>query len=505
MSSFNPYTSTYHYYPKNPANPTGWGISNSTGVVGLSLNPIPNSDAVTAFFAPEAISENHIVPKATLSSDAISSTLPLFVKVDNLESIPGRSINPSPFTTGTLVYYSVSLQDLGTSKNWLITFWNLYVRKNNPSSYNFNLYITRRTDSSTAVFSDGASINSNDLNALSKQAVFVAEEADQHYIFEETADLSSKLNTSGGTITGNLQVNGTTTLSGQLTANAGISLNNSRITNLATPVSNSDGATKQYVDNVVGSGTTPTILSDSITSTHLSKVAGSEAVSTNTIQDLAVTTSKLADLSVSSEKLIDSSITRNKIETNIDLNNKLIGSSIFNNASTPLGEFNNTFNSRRPVTSNTIRTGAITTEKLANSAITEITIADNAVTSNKILNSSITNDKILNSTITSTKLNTGSTFTFDSNGNFNIKKLTIGLNPSNKEIILDGSSSSFPVLKIPSPKNISISNTWNELLSVDPNLSGNGFTLRFYPQYKEVPGGNPNFQLDGDKIGRAHV
>jgi hypothetical protein len=419
--AFPAYTNTYALFSKNPALATWWGTQYTDFVITFRNFTAPFYHYL--YFKIPAISKYDVKIVLKKINLSIATSIPTPVQVEDYESIPDKGDLLGGFLTGTSLYYSVVLSETSGFDAWSVRFWNLpytiytsYINSTiNQNKYNFDIYAIRQTTASNIVFTDGSALQASDLNLFTTQSQYIAEEADQHFLFSSTpsADLALKYDKIGGAINGNVSINGTLQSSGLITAQSGINISNQKISNLATPTQNNDAVTKEYVDNAVGSGGVFEVLNDSITTAKLDKTANSQAVTTETIKDGAVTNSKID--SVDGTKIINGTISPVKLATPLNLGNALSEQSIYrNDGTTPLGEFNDLLNTRRPVTTNSIRTSAITTAKIASGAITtdklNQTAGSQAVTTEAIRDLAVTNSKIANGTIGSEKLNPNFTF-----------------------------------------------------------------------------------------------
>jgi hypothetical protein len=338
--------------------------------------------------------------------------------------------------------------------------------------------IYRDTPREDSLFVNSSALTAEDLNLAFKKVSYLAEESDQINIVSSTTTFDSKYDKTGGTITGNVSISGSASIGTTLT------LNNNKITGVATPTSASDVATKAYVDLANSPGGVPTILPDSITSTELSKSAGSEAVATNTIRNLAVTADKIADLTITNGKIADGTIASAKLVSPITAT---IGAGVILCAndgslnplySQPSDSAGSTINLRKVVTTDAIRVGAVTTTRLADSAVSSAKLGTNAVITSKILNSNVTGEKIAPSTITTDKLLTTG-FSFDASGNVNATSL-----------VSSGNIQTSGVVRKPNPSSETFSQSWS---TFDPSLSylGTGFSIVYKPQFT----GNPSSSI----------
>ena len=427
---FPAYTNTYALFSKNSSLATWWGTSSGNSLI--TFHPWQGGDVTTPFshslyFRIPAISKYDVKVSLKKINLSIATSIPTPVQVEDYESIPDKGDLSAGFLSGTSLYYSVSFEEnyggVVNESAWKINFWNLpytiytsYINSTiNQNKYNFDIYAIRQTTTSNIVFTDGSALQASDLNLLAQKQQYISEEADQHFLFSSipSADLAVKYDKSGGLIGGNVSINGTLQSSGLITAQSGISLSNQKISNLATPTQNNDAVTKEYVDNAVGSGGVFEVLNDSITTAKLDKTANSQAVTSETIRDGAVTNAKIA--SVDGTKIVNGSISPVKLATPLNFGNALSEQSIYrNDGTTPLGEFSDLLNTRRPVTTNSIRTSAITTAKIATGAVTtdklNQTAGSQAVTTETIRDLAVTSGKIANGAISSAKLDPNFTF-----------------------------------------------------------------------------------------------
>jgi len=340
-----------------------------------------------------------------------------------------------------------------------------------------NWIIYRATPREDTFFVNSSALTAEDLNLAFKKVSYLAEERDQLDITSSNINFDSKYDKTGGTITGNVSITGSASIGDALT------LNNNKITNVATPTSASDVATKAYVDLANSPGGVPTILPDSITSTELSKSAGSEAVTTNTIQNLAVTADKIADLTITNGKIANGTIASAKLVSPVTAT---IGPNVIVCAndgtlnplySLPSDSAGSAVNLRKVVSTDAIRVGAVTTTKIADSAVSSAKLGTNAVITSKILNGNVTGEKIAPTTITTDKLLTTG-FSFDASGNVNTTSL-----------VSSGNIETSGVVRKPSPLSETFSQTWE---TIDPSLDylGTGFNILYKPVIS-AESGNP--------------
>jgi hypothetical protein len=259
----------------------------------------------------------------------------------------------------------------------------------------FTITIYRRT---TAIvnnyFSNGSPIQASDLNAVLLQSLYNSEEAldaiDSVNAVNLASSLAQKFDKSGGLLTGGIQFNPfsaitgvtslTTSSSGSGVTTSQVSLLGGTIRNVPTPAYDTDVANKAYVDSLtLSGGSQPVISNDSITSEFLRKVVGEEAVTTTAIRSQAVTDVKLATNAVTTAKIATGAVSGVKILTGA-------------------------------VTAEKIDANAVTSVAINNGAVTADKIATGAVTTAKLASSSVTNDKILDGTITSAKFAGGTLY-----------------------------------------------------------------------------------------------
>jgi len=280
-------------------------------------------------------------------------------------------------------------------------------------------YVTifRRTSDTLIRFSNGSTLQADDLNKLALLNIYTTEESfDASVINTFDSQLFTKFDKSGGTISGstdvqgvlsatNMQTPGTLSVTnnngnGLLYANR-ISMVGGTIIGVPVPVNATDVANKSYVDTAVsagnggngGNGGTFTIEDDSITDAKLRKVAGQQAVTTSTIRDGAIVATKLfagGDLSgpVITNTIRGSAVTATKLATDSVITSKIQnGAVIADKLATD------------SVTTSKIQNGAVTADKIAVNTFTGASIADNTVSVTKLKEFPISyNEQIINPT-----------------------------------------------------------------------------------------------------------
>lgn len=335
--------------------------------------------------------------------------------------------------------------------------------------------VYRVTPREDTLFTNSSALTAEDLNLAFRKVSYLAEERDQIDIISSNTNFDAKYDKTGGTITGDVSISGSASVGSTLT------LNNNKITGVATPTESNDVATKAYVDLANSPGGVPTILPNSITSTELSKTGGSEAVTTATIRNLAVTASKIANLTITNDKIAEATIASDKLVSPLTAT---IGENVI--SCTDEGTLNPLYapveenegsetDLRRVVSTNAIRIKAVTTSRLADSSVTPVKLATDAVTTSKIVNGNVTGEKIAPTTITSNKLLTTG-FSFDSTGNVNATSL-----------VSSGNIQTSGIVRKPNPTSETFSQPWS---AVDPN--GNYLLTGFNILYKPATFNNPN-------------
>ena len=229
------------------------------------------------------------------------------------------------------------------------------------------------------------------LNTLAEIATSLNDDADLAGTL--TTSIGTKVSKAGDTMSGILD------------------MGSNKVTNLGTPTSNFDAASKYYVDsrvagdigdhndlttNVHGIGDTADLVytSDLRLSNERTPVDGSvstakinnSAVTTEKISNGAVSTEKISDGAVSTEKLGDTAVTTAKINDGAVTADKIADNG---------------------VTTSKIAEGAVTSSKLYSDAVNTTNIVGLAVTSEKIADDAVTTAKILDSNITTAKINDG--------------------------------------------------------------------------------------------------
>ena len=283
-------------------------------------------------------------------------------------------------------------------------------------------YVTifRRSSDTLLNFSNGSTLQADDLNKLALLNIYTTEEAsDASLINTFDSQLFTKFDKSGGTISGNVDIpNGALSVPALFVTSSNVQayINTNRInmiggtiTGVPVPVNATDVANKSYVDSAVsaggggggGGGGSVTIEDDSITNAMLRKVVGQEAVGTTAIQAQAITASKL-----------------------------YVG-----------GDF------AGPVTTNTIRGSAVTATKLASNSVITSKIQNGAVTADKLATDSVITSKIQNGAVTADKLAvnafTGASILDNTLSATKLKEFPISyneqiINPNKKDVTING-------------------------------------------------------------------
>jgi hypothetical protein len=229
--------------------------------------------------------------------------------------------------------------------------------------------------SQLVVWQDGSNLIADDQNVADLQNLYVVQEQQDRNdagIIQSTNAINAATaavataNTAAAAAAAAYPKDGSAAMTGDVAAGG------FKLTNVGTPTSGTDGATKGYVDGFVsqtanianGAVTTAKLADSSITSAKITDgtiVAvdlASDAITTAKILDGNVTTPKIADSSVTTAKLVDQSVTTAKVADS-----------------------------------------AITTGKLNAAAVTEDKIAASAVTASKIQDGEITSAKLNPSTV----------------------------------------------------------------------------------------------------------
>lgn len=270
----------------------------------------------------------------------------------------------------------------------------------NGISVTYNILIYRETAIlNSHFFRDGSAIQARDLNNITLQNSYVLEEIKEYNQLLDAFNLSyllqSKLDKTGGNVTGNITTTGSIILSNasQGLSTPSVVLNGGTISNLPTPVNSTDAVNKDYVDGLTIAGSPLVITDNSVTDSHLRKVADQQAVTTATIRNNAVTAEKLATDSVSNSKLQTDSISSRCIQAGSITNSKLAVDSV---ASTNL--------IASSVTEGKIQNNAVTSSKLGVASVTNAILADNSVSDTKLQANSVVASKIAVGSIASNKL-----------------------------------------------------------------------------------------------------
>jgi hypothetical protein len=270
----------------------------------------------------------------------------------------------------------------------------------NGISVTYNILIYRETAIlNSYFFRDGSAIQARDLNNITLQNSYVLEEIKEYNqlldAFNLSSLLQSKLDKTGGSVTGNITTTGSIILSNasQGLTTPSVALNGGTISNLPTPTNSTDAVNKGYVDGLTIAGSPLVITDNSVTDSHLRKVADQQAVTTATIRNSAVTAEKLATDSVINSKLQTDSISSRCIQAGSVTNSKLAVDSV---ASTNL--------IASSVTEGKIQNNAVTSSKLGLASVTNAILADNSVSDTKLQANSVVASKIAVASIASNKL-----------------------------------------------------------------------------------------------------
>jgi hypothetical protein len=270
----------------------------------------------------------------------------------------------------------------------------------NGISVTYNILIYRETAIlNSYFFRDGSAIQARDLNNITLQNSYVLEEIKEYNQLLDAFNLSSllqgKLDKTGGSVTGNITTTGSIILSNasQGLTTPSVALNGGTISNLPTPANSTDAVNKGYVDGLTIAGSPLVITDNSVTDSHLRKVADQQAVTTATIRNSAVTAEKLATDSVINSKLQTDSISSRCIQAGSVTNSKLAVDSV---ASTNL--------IASSVTEGKIQNNAVTSSKLGLASVTNAILADNSVSATKLQDNSVVASKIAVASIASNKL-----------------------------------------------------------------------------------------------------
>lgn len=270
----------------------------------------------------------------------------------------------------------------------------------NGISVTYNILIYRETAIlNSYFFRDGSAIQARDLNNITLQNSYVLEEIKEYNqlldAFNLSSLLQSKLDKTGGSVTGNITTTGSIILSNasQGLTTPSVALNGGTISNLPTPANSTDAVNKAYVDGLTIAGSPLVITDNSVTDSHLRKVADQQAVTTATIRNSAVTAEKLATDSVINSKLQTDSISSRCIQAGSVTNSKLAVDSV---ASTNL--------IASSVTEGKIQNNAVTSSKLGLASVTNAILADNSVSDTKLQANSVVASKIAVASIASNKL-----------------------------------------------------------------------------------------------------
>ena len=140
-----------------------------------------------------------------------------------------------------------------------------------------------------------------------------------------------------------------------------------------------------------GKVATAGLATDAVTNAILDSTDGSEAVSTDTIQDGAVTALKLASDAVTTIKILNDNVTHEKIEESVKLS--VLG--VTGNAAGHVADIQADADDKVLRRYNdTLGFGAVQTGGIANTAITDAKLADDAVVTRTLATDAVTNDAL---------------------------------------------------------------------------------------------------------------
>jgi hypothetical protein len=335
----------------------GVATLDSSGLI--PLEQLPSAAALDAEFT-QAISDHN---SATTSVHGIADTSILVTTTGN-QTLTSKSLT-SPALTGTPTAPTASV---GTDTTQIAT--TAFVQ-----------------DAIEAVV--GAAPEA--LNTLAEIATSLNDDADLAGTL--TTSIGTKVSKAGDTMSGVLD------------------MGSNKVTNLGTPTSNFDAASKYYVDsrvagdigdhndlttNVHGIGDTADLVytSDLRLSNERTPVDGS--VSTAKINNSAVTTEKISNGAVSTEKISDGAVSTEK------LGDTAVSTAKINDGAVTTDKI-----ADNGVTTSKIAEGAVTSSKLDSDAVNTTNIVGLAVTSEKIADDAVTTAKILDSNVTTAKINDG--------------------------------------------------------------------------------------------------
>ena len=191
----------------------------------------------------------------------------------------------------------------------------------------------------------------------------------------------------GGTYTGNYTFTGDVTINGVTTLGSSINANTTRIQNVGTPTSNSDATTKAYVDGQITTVLNTTLPGNVFSADNTILVTDNNpglgdidlgikdnSISAIKLQAGCVTTAKLGANSVTGAKFADNSITSLKLQD-------------------------------QAVTANKLAVDSVVASKIQAAAVSTTKIQDSAVNADKLANASVITDRIQDNAVTQAKIN----------------------------------------------------------------------------------------------------
>ena len=270
--------------------------------------------------------------------------------------------------------------------------------------------IQRRTNVDDAYinYAPGSAVRAEDLNNNQLQALYSAQEREERSV-----------NSTGGTVTGNVNIEAasiifegatanafeTTVTAADPTADRTITIPNTTGTLVTTGDTDTVTGTMIAADAINGDR----IADDSINSEHYvdgsidtAHIADSQ-VTTAKIADANVTTAKIADSNVTTAKIADSGVTTAKIN-DLAVTTAKIAADAVTGAKIPDDTINSEHYAAGSIDTEHIADAQVTTAKIADTNVTTGKIANLAITTGKLAATSVTTEKIANDAINSNKI-----------------------------------------------------------------------------------------------------